>query len=124
MRALHTTAMKNGFTRRRAFIGLFVVLVGIPSACSGRSDVDVLDVSVQDGGMTLDVGIGTCNESSTEVSVIESEDTIVLAADTQSGYGCGGADDCNDIRVVDLADPVGERRIVDSNGNDVRRAGS
>jgi len=124
MRTFRTIEARNGFTCRRTLVGLFVVLVGISSACSGRSDVDVLDVSVQDGGMTLDVGVDTCNESTTEVSVTESEDTIVLTAETQSGYGCGGADDCNDIRVVDLADPVGERRIVDSNGDDVRRSDS
>lgn len=73
--------------------------------------------------MRLEVVVNTCNESSTEVSVDESADLIVVTASTRAGYGDGPRDDCADLRTVELSEPVGDRKIVDGNGEDIRRSG-
>ncbi|MEL6894405.1 MAG: hypothetical protein AAFP84_22635, partial [Actinomycetota bacterium] len=64
-------------------------------------------------GTTLGVWVNTCNEPSTEVSIDVSGDVVVVTASTRFGYGCGGRDDCQDSRTVELEEPIGDRRIVD-----------
>jgi hypothetical protein len=96
-----------------------IVVVGVPSACSGRTDVEVQQVSVESEGTMLVFLVNTCNEASTEVSVNESDNEIVATASTSFGYGCGGRDDCQDARSVKLDEPLGDRRIVDGTGNEI-----
>lgn len=81
--------------------------------------MEVQQVSVESEGTTLVFAVNTCNEASTEVSVDESDSEIVATASTRFGYGCGGRDDCQDARSVELDEPVGDRRIVDGNGNEI-----
>lgn len=81
--------------------------------------MEVQQVSVESEGTTLVFAVNTCNEASTEVSVDESDSEIVATASTSFGYGCGGRDDCQDARSVELDEPVGDRRIVDGNGNEI-----
>lgn len=110
-------------TRRlHALLVAAVIVVGIPTACSGRTDVEVQGVSIDDDGTTLAFGVNTCNESSTEVSLDVSGDVVVVTASTRSEYGCGGQDDCQDARTVELDEPIGDRRIVDSEGNEIPRS--
>lgn len=106
--------------RSRSLILAVIVLVGIPSACSGRTDVEVLEVSVQNEGETLMFEVSTCNEDSTELSVAESDNEIIVTASTRAGFSCGG-DDYSDPRSVELDEPLGDRRIVDRDGNEIRR---
>ncbi len=70
-----------------------LVLVGIPSACGGRTDIEVLEVSVQNEGATLVFQVNTCNEDSTSVSVVESDSKIIVTASTRAGFGCSGGGD-------------------------------
>lgn len=78
-------------------------------------------MSVSDDEMQLVVEVNTCNQSSTEVAVSESDDLVVVTASTGLSLSCGG-DDCSDGRTVDLSEPVGDRRIVDGDGEEVRRS--
>jgi hypothetical protein len=84
--------------------------------------VEVQEVSVDDAGTTLFFGVDTCNESSTEVTVDESDELVVVSASTRSGYGCGGRDDCQDSRSYELKEPLGDRQIVDRDGHGIRRS--
>lgn len=118
-------AISSKFRSSRRFHALVlaaIVVVGIPTACSGRKDVEVLEVSVNEDGTTLGVGVNTCNEPSTEVSIDVSGDVVVVTASTRSGYGCGGREDCADARTVELEEPIGDRRIVDGEGDELRRS--
>jgi hypothetical protein len=100
------------------------VLVVGSSACSGRTDVEVQEVSVQNEGATLVFQVNTCNEDSTSVSVVESDSEIVVTASTRATLGCSGGDDCSDPRTVQLDEPLGDRQIVDEDGNEIRRVDS
>jgi hypothetical protein len=68
--------------------------------------------------------VNTCNEDSTSVSVVESDREIVVTASTRARFGCSGGDDCSDLRSVQLGEPLGDRRIVDEDGNEIRRVDS
>lgn len=97
------------------------LLVGVSGACSGRTDAEVQVVSVQNEGATLVFQVNTCNEDSTSVSVVESETDIVVTASTRTSFGCSGGDDCSDPRSVQLDEPLGDRQILDEDGNEIRR---
>ena len=107
--------------RARSLVLGAIVIVGIPSACSGSTDVEVLEVSVQNEGATLVFQVNTCNEDSTSVSVVESDSEIIVTASTRAGFGCSGGDDCSDPRSVQLDEPLGDRQILDADGNEIRR---
>ncbi len=98
-----------------------ILLVGASSACSGRTDAEVQEVSVQNDGATLVLQVNTCNEDSTSVSVVESDRDIVVTASTRASFGCSGGDDCSDPRRVELDEPLGDRQILDEDGNEIRR---
>ena len=108
-------------SRRRALLVGAIVLVAIPTACGGSSDVDVREASISDNGMMLSVGVATCNEASTQIAIEETSEAVVVTATTRASYGCGGQDDCQDQRTAELADPLGDRIIVDSNGAEIER---
>ncbi len=107
--------------RARSLVLGAIVIAGIPSACSGSTDVEVLEVSVQNEGATLVFQVNTCNEDSTSVSVVESDSEIIVTASTRAGFGCSGGDDCSDPRSVQLDEPLGDRQILDADGNEIRR---
>lgn len=98
-----------------------IVLVGVSSACSGSTNAEVQEVSVQNDGATLVFQVNTCNEDSTSVSVVESDTKIVVTASTRASFGCSGGDDCSDPRPIELDEPLGDRQILDEDGNEIRR---
>lgn len=110
--------------RVRALVLGGIVLVGVSSACGGRTDAEVQEVSVQNEGATLVFQVNTCNEDSTSVSVVESDSEIVVTASTPASFGCSGGDDCSDPRSVQLDERLGDREIVDGDGNEIRRVDS
>lgn len=68
---------ERGSWRVRSLVPGAIVLLGVSSACSGRTDVEVQEVSVQNEGATLVFQVNTCNEDSTKVSIVESDSEIV-----------------------------------------------
>ncbi len=98
-----------------------ILVVAVSGACSGRTDAEVQEVSVQDEGTTLVFQVNTCNEDRTSVSVVESDTEIVVTASTRTSFGCSGGDDCSDPRSVQLDEPLGDRQILDEDGNEIRR---
>lgn len=78
-------------------------------------------MSVQDEGETLVFQVNICNDDSTSVSVTETDSEIVVTASTRASFGCSGGDDCSDPRSVQLDEPVGDRQILDEDGNEIRR---
>lgn len=113
-----------GSGRVRSLVLGGFVLLGVSSACGGRTDVEVQEVSVHDEGATLVFQVNTCNEDSTSVSIVESDSEIVVTASTRARFGCSGGDDCSDPRSVQLGEPLGDRQIVDEDGNEIRRVDS
>ena len=107
--------------RLRSLVIAGVALVGVPSACSSRTGVEIQEVRLENEGATLVFQVNTCNEDSTELSIVESDDEIIATATTRTGYGCGARDDCSDPRTVELDAPLGDRRVVDGDGNEIRR---
>jgi hypothetical protein len=81
----------------------------------------VQEVSVQNNGTTLVFQVNTCNDDSTSVSVATSDTEIVVTATTRDRFGCGGGDDCSDPRSVQLDEPLGDRQILDADGQEIRR---
>jgi hypothetical protein len=99
------------------------VLVGISSACSGTRDAEVLSYAVADDGETLLFYVNTCNEESTEVTVVELKNAVIVTARTDRSFSCGG-DDCSDPRPVDLNEPLGDRLVADFDDNEIPRRDS
>ena len=114
----------RGSWRVRSLVLGGFVLLGVSSACSGRTDVEVQEVSVQNEGATLVFQVNTCNEDSTSVSIVESDSEIVVTASTRARFGCSGGDHCSDPRSVQLGEPLGDRQSVDEDGNEIRRVDS
>ena len=79
---------------------------------------------MQNEDVTLVFQVNTCNGDSTSVSIVESDSEIVVTASTRARFGCGGGDDCSDPRFVQLGEPLGDRQIVDEDGNEIRRVDS
>ena len=98
-----------------------ILLAGVSGACSGRTDVEVQEVSVQNEGATLVFQVNTCNEDSPSVSVVEFDTAIVVTASSRASFGCSAGDDCSDPRSVELDEPLGDRQILDKNGKEIRR---
>ncbi len=107
--------------RARTLVLGAMMLVGVFSACSGRPDAEVQEVSVQNDGASLVLQVNTCNEDSTSVSVVESDTEIVVTASTRARFGCSGGGGCSDPRRVELDEHLDDRSILDADGNEVRR---
>jgi hypothetical protein len=107
----------------RSLVIAGAVLVGISSACSGTRDAEVQSYAVVNDGDTLLFQVNTCNEDSTEVTVVELENAIIVTARTDRSFSCGG-DDCSDPRPVELNEPLGDRLVVDFNDNEIPRRDS
>lgn len=104
--------------RVRSWLIAGSVLVGVSSACSGTQDAAVLSYAVANGGDTLVFQLNTCNEESTQVTVIELKNAVIVTARTDRSFSCGG-DDCSDTRPVNLDEPIGDRLVVDSDDNEI-----
>lgn len=76
-----------------------------------------------DDGDTLLFQVNTCTEESTEVTVVELENAIIVTARTGRSFSCGG-DDCSDPRPVELNGPLGDRLVVDFEDNETLRRDS
>ena len=96
------------------------VLVGLSSACSGERDAEVQSYAVVDDGNTLVFQVNTCNEDSTEVTVVETPTAVIVTATTDRSFSCG-RDDCSDPRPVGLDEPLGDRVVVDDDDNALLR---
>ena len=96
------------------------VLVGVSSACSRTTDAEVLSYSVVDDGETLVFQVDTCNEESTEVTVVELENEIIVTSRTDRSFSCG-RDDCSDPRPVALSEPLADRLVLDVDDNEILR---
>ena len=55
------------------------------------------------------------------MSFIESDTEIIVTVGTRVGFGCSGGDDCSDPRPVQLDEPLGDRQILDADGDEIRR---
>lgn len=102
-------------TSRSRLAVLLIVLVAAPAAC-GSDAPEVFGVSVREDGTVLEVEVQTCNDDSMSVEVAETDETIQLTTSRSAQPSCG-SDDCNDIRLLELDQPVGDRTIVDRRGN-------
>jgi hypothetical protein len=107
----------------RSLVVVGAVLVGISSACSGTRGAEVQSYAVVNDGDTLLFQVNTCNDESTEVTVVELENAIIVTARTDRSFSCG-RDDCSDARPVELDEPLGDRLVVDSNDNEIPRRDS
>ena len=112
-----------GIAQVRYLVVAGAVLVGISSACSGTRDAEVQSYAVVNDGNTLLFQVNTCNEESTEVTVVELENAIIVTARTDRSFSCG-ADDCLDPRPVALNEPLGDRLVVDFDDNEIPRQDS
>ena len=93
----------------------------VASACGGSRDAEVQSYAVVNDGNTLLFQVNTCNEASTEVSIVESENAVVVTARTDPSLSCGG-DNCSDQRPKDLSEPLGDRLVVDRDDNEILRS--
>jgi hypothetical protein len=83
----------------------------------------VQSYAVVNDGDTLLFQVNTCNEESTEVTVVELENAIIVTARTDRCFSCGG-DDCSDPQPVELNGPLGDRLVVDFEDDEILRRDS
>ena len=109
-----------GIRQVRSLVVAGAILVGCSSACSRARNAEVQSYAVIDDGDALVFQVNTCNEESTEVTVVETPNAIIVTATTDRSFSCGG-DDCSDARPVELSEPLGDRLVVDDDENEILR---
>ncbi len=85
----------------------------VTAACSlFPNEADITSASIE-GEARLALGVNTCN-ADLSADVDETEDKIVITVTARND----SSDDCADQLIVDLAEPLGTRSVVD--GSDGR----
>lgn len=102
----------------RMGIALLLGLVGVVvSACSYQPEI--YSAKARDDGTTVGLEMNNCH-GDYSVSVVESADEVrVRVTDNRTPISLSG-DDCSDVVTIELAEPLGDRRLVnDANGDPV-----
>jgi uncharacterized lipoprotein NlpE involved in copper resistance len=89
-----------------AGLAVSLVLLG----CSTRRDARIVD-AVLEGDRTLVLNIDACNADDNRTETTENGDTVTIAVTTDDPPG---GDDCADGVTVELADPLGDRALIDA----------
>ncbi|WP_084040316.1 hypothetical protein [Demequina sp. NBRC 110053] len=92
-------------------LGAAGVLAGVLAltACAPQTEVDAAELSLD--GTRVAVTFDSCNEAE-PVQVEESEDEVRVTPSGSGGLVELAGDDCQDYVVVQLADPLGDRALV------------
>lgn len=91
-----------------------VVLIGITNR---RGEAEILEVRATNDD-SLEVELGTCN-ADVSVRVDEYHDRVVIRARHHDWYRfLTGSDDCTDVVRVQLEDPLGNRTVTNSSGDE------
>lgn len=78
-----------------------------------------MEVRVLNGDLGLEVILDTCN-ADVSVDVDEYDDRIVVHAKNHDWYLVDtGSDDCEDLVRVDLENPLGNRSVTHSSGDEI-----
>jgi hypothetical protein len=78
----------------------------------------VTEVYVRPDDRQLEVGVGTCNQDP-RVTAVETDDEVRLSSNEVLPRGAGN--DCQDIDIVTLDTPLGDRKVIDeASGDEVR----
>lgn len=77
--------------------------------CSGRRDAEIPFAELR-GDRTLVLHIDACNADDNRVSAAEEQDLVTVSVSTDDPPG---GDDCGDLVIVELVDPLGDRLLVD-----------
>lgn len=77
--------------------------------CSGRRDAEIVEAELR-GDRTLVLQIDACNADENQVSATEEQELVTISVSTDDPPG---GDDCGDLVIVELADPLGDRLLVD-----------
>ena len=97
-------------SRRSAVRCTAVVAAGtVVLGCSGRRDAEIVDAELR-GDWTLVLQIDACNADENRVSATEEQELVTISVSTDDPPG---GDDCGDLVIVELADPLGDRLLVD-----------
>jgi hypothetical protein len=95
--------------------GLSAVLVAglalVLAACS--TDPEINEVYLRSDGVTVEIGVNTCN-ADLDAVVVESDTTVEVTITAENDT----PDDCADSIVITLDQPLGDRPLIDgSTGN-------
>jgi hypothetical protein len=68
-----------------------------------------------DGAQSVSLALGSCHADIDEIELDEARDEIRVTVWVRGGT----SEDCADGTIVDLAQPVGDRRVVDGSSGEV-----
>ncbi|MEM9135267.1 MAG: hypothetical protein AAF962_26310 [Actinomycetota bacterium] len=85
----------------------------------GRQRVSVLEAQPKDGGQTISIWVGSCEGEPTAVVTGNTERIII---DVEAFVPTGDSNtECADGLVIQLAEPLGDRQVIDGRtGDEVR----
>lgn len=112
MRRVHIPSnVGSVISNRTVAVGLAVLLVAslVLLGCGGRRDARIVD-AVLEGDRTLVLSIDACNADDNRTETTEEDDAVTIAVNTDDPPG---GDDCADGVTVELADPLGNRALID-----------
>ena len=95
-----------------AYLVLWVIAAptGFPSGTFGSPDAPITLVYADPGSTRLEVGVGTCLQDP-QVTAVETADEVRLSSNEKLPRGDSG--DCADSSFVILAEPLGDRTVLD-----------
>lgn len=97
-------------SRRSAVRFTAVLATGtVGLGCSGRRDAEIVNAELR-GDRMLVLQIDACNADENQVSATEEQELVTISVSTDDPPG---GDDCGDLVIVELADPLGDRPLVD-----------
>ncbi|MCP4307441.1 MAG: hypothetical protein GY788_21730 [bacterium] len=99
-------------SRRVVMLVALATLAVVVAACS--SDVEILSASASGDGTRLELSLSSCNRTyDVSVEEVDGVSVHVVDAKTESPVRLGG-DDCGDVWTFTLAQPLGDRPLIDT----------
>lgn len=111
--------MSRKSSQSGAWFGALVVAAVVSlSACSGAS-VDIREAVSNKEGTVIDLSLARCGREYA-IELTETDEAVTVGAIDQDGYIGIVADSCQDSVTIDLAEPLGDRPLIDgANGQPV-----
>jgi hypothetical protein len=96
---------------RGAPVAGVVLAAMLLASCSASGVADIMEASVGEGGRELVLTVDSCNaDLSADVEESPSRVTVIVNVRNHT------SDDCADVVIVHLEEPLGERELVDASG--------
>lgn len=107
-------------TPNTTWVSASAALVAVLCCAGCAGEVELVEVNVLDDDLRIEAILSTCN-ANLDVDLSESRTTVkITAKNNDRAIFSTGGDDCQDVATFELDEPLGERAVVDGDGDEVK----